>query len=146
MPPPCPPRPIRPCISTPTDVAAVQCRINHMAEAAYATGPALTLFYFFPEFFVPCFSARPKQCASASAKQCAQRAQVPHKTRSPQKRPQTGFFVPCFSVSARHSKEPKVLRKRYRPQNLKIEAPKCRAPNDFFVPYFSAGSKQRGAL
>ena len=40
------------------------------AEAAYATGPALLrtprlLSSIFSDFFVLCFSARPKQCASA---------------------------------------------------------------------------------
>ena len=45
-----------------------QCRIDHMAEAAYATGPALLgaprfSLLFFSEFFVFCFSAGPKQCA-----------------------------------------------------------------------------------
>ena len=103
-------------------------------------GPALTLFYFFSEFFVPCFSAGAKQCARAP------KSLSPPENSRPQKiGPKRVFFVPCFSVSARGPKEPKVLRKRYNPQNLKIEAPKCGAPNDFFVPCFSAGSKQRGA-
>jgi hypothetical protein len=31
-------------------------------------------------------------------------------------------------------------------RNLKMEVPKCGTTNDFFVPCFSAGSKQRGAL
>ena len=52
-----------------------QYRINHMAEAAYAMGPALLgphasgaprfSLLFFSEFFVSCFSTGPKQCARA---------------------------------------------------------------------------------
>jgi uncharacterized membrane protein len=48
-------------------VEELQCRINHMAEAAYAAGPALLgpraarlLSSMFSEFFVPCFIAGPK--------------------------------------------------------------------------------------
>jgi hypothetical protein len=94
----------------------MQCRINHMAEAAYATGPALlgaprfwgpraSLFYFFSEFFVPCFSAGPKQCASARP----QRTQVPQKTRGPKKsaRPKCFHFVPCFSAGPQRAQGPR---------------------------------------
>jgi hypothetical protein len=55
--------------------------------------------------------------------------------------PKRFLFVPCFSVSARGPKERKVPRKRYRPPKFKNGDPKR-----FFVPCFSAGSKQRGAL
>ena len=86
-----------------------------MAEAAYATGPALLgaprllSSIFFLNFLFPVSARGPN------------------------------------SAPVRGPKEPKVLRKRYSPQNLKIEAPKCGAPNDFFVPCFSARSKQLGA-
>ena len=126
-----------------------QCRINHMAEAAYATGPALlrgprfSLLFFLSEFFVPCFSAGPKQCTSAMP----QRAQVAQKTRGPPKSAPYVFFlflVLVFQCGAPNS--PRSPENVIGPQNLKIEASKRGAPNDFFVPCFSAGSKQRGAL
>jgi hypothetical protein len=87
-----------------------QCRINHMAEAAYATGPALLgaprfSLLAFSEFFVPCFSAGPKQCASARP----QRTQVPQKTRGPKKsaRPKCFLFVPCFSAGPQGAQGPR---------------------------------------
>ena len=113
---------------------------RHMPRAPRFCGPAFLSSIFFSEFFVPCFSAGPKQCASARP----QRTQVPQKTRGPKKSAPNVFFL--FPVLARGPKEPKVPGKRYRPQDLKIEAPKCGVPYDFFVPCFSAGSKQRGAL
>ena len=120
-----------------------QCRINHMAEAAYATGPALLgaprlLSSIFSEFLFPCFSARPKQCVSAGP----YRAQVRPHQAGPKR-----FFVPCFSVSAWGPKESMQARssENVRPQNLKIEVPNSRTRNGFFVSCFSAGSKQRGA-
>ena len=120
-----------------------------MAEAAYATGSALlgaprfSPLYFFSDFFVPCFSAGPKQCASAGP----QRAQVPQKTRGPKKSaPNVFFLFPVLVFQRGAPKSPRSPENVIGPQNLKMEAPKCGAPNDFFVPCFSAGSKQRGAL
>ena len=124
-------------------VVALQCRINHMAEAAYATGtrfwgPRACSLVFFTEVFVPCFSAGPKQCASAGP----QRAQVPQKTRGPKKSaPNVFFLFPVLVFQRGAPKSPRSPENVIGPQNLKMEA-----PNDFFVPCFSAGSKQRGAL
>ena len=38
---------------------------RHMPRAPRFWGPRASLFYFFSEFFVFCFSAGPKQCARA---------------------------------------------------------------------------------
>jgi hypothetical protein len=88
-----------------------------MAEAAYATGPALLgaprlLSSIFSEFFCSMF-----QCEIQTVRQCGVlKSPSPPENARPQNlkaRPhQAGpklFFVPCFSVSARGPKEPKVL-------------------------------------
>ena len=79
----------------------IQCRINHMAEAAYATGPALLgaprfSLLFFSEFFVPCFSAGPMQ----TMRQCG----APKSPKSPENvigpksaGPQTIFLFPVLA-------------------------------------------------
>ena len=119
-----------------------------MAEAAYATGPALlgaprfwgprARLLFFSEFFCFLFQ-RGAQTVRQSG---APKSLSPPENSRPQKfDPKRFLFVPCFSVSARGPKEPRSPENVIGPQNLKMEA-----PNDFFVPYFSAGSKQRGAL
>ena len=110
-----------------------------MAEAAYATGPALLSSIF----FVPCFSAGSKQCASAGP----QRAQVPQKTRGPKtSAPYVLFLFPVLVFQRGAPKSPRSPENVIGPHDLKIEAPKCGGPNDLFVPCFSAGSRQRGAL
>jgi hypothetical protein len=66
----------------------------------------------------------------------------PQKTRGPKKSTQT--FSILFPVLVFQRGAPKSARSPENvigPKNLKMEA-----PNDFFVPCFSAGSKQRGAL
>ena len=84
-----------------------------MAEAAYAAGPALLgaphllSSIFFPNFLFPVLSRRP---ISALVRD-------PKELKPPENaRPQKVFFVPCFSVSARGPKEPKVPRKRQAPK------------------------------
>ena len=101
-----------------------------MAEAAYATGPALLgaprlLSSIFSEFFVPCFRAGAKQCASAGPQRDPQKTLGPkiYKSGAPKNGPQTFFF----SVFNSGPEEPKVPR-NIGPQNLKIEAPKSGAP------------------
>ena len=83
-------------------------------------GPALTLFYYSPNFFVPCFSARSKQCAWGGGGPKEPKSPSPSppnfKKRVPIKLGPNGFFVPCFSVSAWGPKEPKVLRKHQDPK------------------------------
>ena len=67
---------------------------------------------------------------------------VPQKTRGPKfkKRvPKRFFLFQCFSAGAQRTQGAQKT-----PPNLKIEALKSGAPNSFFVPCFSAGSKQRG--
>ena len=100
---------------------------RHMPRAPRFWGPRAYSLLFPPEFFVPCFSAGPKQCASAGP----QRAQVPQKMRGPKlnlksEAPESGapnvFFFPCFSVSAGVPKGPRSP-KTLGPQNLKIVAP-----------------------
>jgi hypothetical protein len=118
-----------------------------MPRAPRFWGPrAYSFLYFFLNFLFP-ISARGPNSARP------QRAQVPQKTRGPRNWDQTGFFF--FPVLVFQRGAPKSLRKRYRPQNLNIEAPKCghrmgvglqaiflfQTSN---VPCFSAGSKQRG--
>ena len=115
-----------------------QCRINHMAEAAYATGPRFwgphaSLFYFFSEFFLFLFQ-RGAQTVRQSG---APKSLSPPENSRPQKiDPKRFLFVPCFSVSARGPKEPKVPRKRYRPPKFKNGGPKARGPKRFFCSLF----------
>jgi hypothetical protein len=80
-----------------------------MAEAAYAAGPALLralrlLSSIFSEYFVPSFSAGPKQCASAGP----QRAQVPQNLTS--EPPKSGapnvFFCSQFQRGAQRAQGP----------------------------------------
>ena len=110
-----------------------------MPRAPRFWGPRASLFYF----FVPCFSAGSKQCASAGP----QRAQVPLKTRGRKTSvPNVFFLFPVLVFQRGAPKSPRSPENVIGPQDLKIEAPKCVGPNDLFVPCFSAGSKQRGAL
>ena len=108
-----------------------------MAEAAYATAPRLLSSIFFLNFLFPVSARGPNSAPVRGPRE----PKSPTKLEAPKNGPKRVFLFPVLVFQ-----RGKVLRKRYRPQNLKIEAPKCRAPNDFFVPYFSAGSKQRGAL
>ena len=108
--------------------ATNQCRINHMAEAAYATGPALlgaprfSLLFFFLKF---CFLF--KRGAQTVRQSGAPKSLGPPENSWPQKiDPKRFLFVPCFSVSARGPKERKVPRKRYRP-------PKFKRPQTIFL-------------
>jgi hypothetical protein len=117
-----------------------QCRINHMAEAAYAAGPALLgaprlLSSIFPRIFVPCFIAGPNQCASAGP----QRAQAPGKREAPK-----GLLCSLFQCISTGPQEPKVPRKRQAP-NLKIEAAMSGAPNGFLSPVSARGPKESKA-
>ena len=119
-----------------------QCRITavtiwqkrHMPRAPRFWGPRAYSLLFPPRVFCSLFHRGAQQCASAEP----QRAQVP---RSQKAGPQTVFFVPCFIVSARGPKEPKVRKKRQAPK-LKNRGPKERGPKRFFVPCFNAGLKQ----
>jgi hypothetical protein len=85
-----------------------------MAEAAYATGTALlgaprllSGFYFIPNVFVLCFSARPKQCGALKSPSPPKNARPQNlKSEAPSiKLGPNVFFVPCFSVSTRGPKE-----------------------------------------
>jgi hypothetical protein len=105
-----------------------QCRINHMAEAAYATGPALLgaprfSLLLFSEFFVPCFSAGPMQ----TIRQCgAPKSPSPPKNSRP---PKIGpkrfhlFLVLVFQRGAPNS--PKS------PEN--VIGPKSAGPQTIFL-------------
>ena len=104
-----------------------QCRIHHMAEAAYATGPALLFF---------CFRAGPQRAFRSP----------PENSRPQKSTPNVFFLFPVLVFQRSAPKSPRSPENVIGPKNLKMEAPKCGAPNDFFVPCFSAGSKQRGAL
>ena len=114
-----------------------------MPRAPRFWGPRASLFYFFSEFFVFCFSAGPKQCARAGP----QRAyKSPRKLEAPKTTPNVFFLFPVLVFQRGAPKSPRSPENVIGPQKLKMLAPKCGAPNDFFVPCFSAGSKQRGAL
>jgi hypothetical protein len=96
-----------------------------MAEAAYATGPALLgalRFFWWPRAF-----------GGPALKS-------PENSRPQKIDPKRFLFVPCFSVSARGPKERKVPRKRYRPPNLKMEA-----PNDFLFLVLARSPKESKA-
>ena len=105
--------------------------ICHGHRPALLGAPRYSLL-FFSEFFVPCFSAGPKQCASTGP----QRAQVPQKTRGPKKSsPNVFFLFPVLVFQRGAPKSPgKVLRKRYSPQYFKIKGPRSnnmpRAPRN----------------
>ena len=60
--------------------------------------------------------------------------------------PYVFFLFPVLVFQRGAPKSPRSPENVIGPQDLKIEAPKCGGPNDLFVPCFSAGSKQRGAL
>ena len=149
--PPLPPWLRRPCL---------QCRFNHMAEAAYATGPALfggpalTLFYFFRIFLFPVSARGPKEPKSSRKREAPK-----SKKRGPKKRGPKRFFAlfQCFSVFSVSAysvfqrgapKSPEYVRPQdlkieapkspeyVRPQDLKIEAPQSGASNGFFLPCF----------
>jgi hypothetical protein len=115
-----------------------------MAEAAYATGPALLGAPRFSLLFFCSLIQRGVQ----TVRQCgASKSPSPPENSRPQNiGPICFLFVPCFSVSARGAKEPKVPIKRYKPPRFKNRGPKVRGPKRYFFPCFSAGSKQRGAL
>jgi hypothetical protein len=81
----------------------LQCRINHMAEAAYATGPALlgaprfwgpraSLFYFFLNFLFPVSARGPNSAPVRGPKE----PKSPRKLEAPQNRPQTFSFCSLF--------------------------------------------------
>ena len=79
---------------------SVQCRINHMAKAAYATGPALLgaprlLSSIFSEFFCSLFQHGAPKNPSPPENVRPQNL----KSKAPKSGAQNGFF-PCFSVSA----------------------------------------------
>jgi hypothetical protein len=99
----------------------LQCRINHMAEAAYATGPALLgaprfwgprafggpalLSSIFSWIFCSLFQRGAQTVHQCGAPKSPSR---PENSRLPKIGPKRFLFVPCFSVSARGPKEPKV--------------------------------------
>ena len=106
-----------------------QCRINHMAEAAYATGPALlgaprfSLLFFFLKF---CFLF--KRGAQTVRQSGAPKSLGPPENSWPQKiDPKRFLFVPCFSVSARdpQNRPPKFKR----PQTIFLFPVLARDPN-----------------
>ena len=105
-------------------------------------GPALTLFYFFPEFFCSmfyCETQTVRQCGALKSPSPPENARAPKfKKRGPIKLGPNVFcsLFQCFSVGPQRAQGP---------LNLKIEVPNGRAQNGFFVSCFSAGSKQRGA-
>jgi hypothetical protein len=111
-----------------------QCRINHMAEAAYATGPALLGA---PRFSLLLFCSL-FQRGVQTVRQCgaSKSPSPPENSRAQNIGPKCFLFVPCFSVSARGPKEPKVPRKRYRPPRFKNRGPKVRGPKRSFCSLF----------
>ena len=109
-----------------------------MAEAAYATGPALlgaprfSLLFFFLNFLFSVSARGPN-----SAPERAPKSLSPPENSRPQKiDPKRFLFVPCFSVSARGPKEAKVPRKRYRLPKFKNGGPKVRDHKRFFCSLF----------
>jgi hypothetical protein len=99
----------------------IQCRINHMAEAAYAAGPTLLvaprpLSSIFSEFFVSCFSAGPKQSASAGP----QRAQVHQNFKSEAAKSGASNVFPLFQYFSAGPQRAQGPQKDVRPQNLKM--------------------------
>ena len=133
-----------------------QCRINHMAEAAYATGPALLgaprfwgpraySLLFFPEFFCSMFQCETqtvRQCGALKSSSPPENARAPKfKKRGPIKLGPNVFLFPVSVFQRGAPKSPRSS-ENIRTQNLKIEVPNSRAQNGFFVSCFSAGSKQ----
>jgi hypothetical protein len=109
-----------------------------MAEAAYATGPALLgaarlLSSIFSDFFCSLFQRGAPKNPSPPENVRPQNL----KSKAPKSGAQNGFF-PCFSVSAYSvfqrgaPKSPEYVR----PQDIKIEAPQSGASNGFFLPCF----------
>ena len=112
-----------------------------LAEAAYATGPALLgaprlLSSIFSEFFCSLFQRGAPKNPSPPENVRPQNL----KSEAPKSGAPNGFF-PCFSVFSvsaysvfQHGapKSPEYVR----PQNLKIEAPQTGASNRFFLPCF----------
>jgi hypothetical protein len=94
-----------------------QCRINHMAEAAYATGPALLgaprlLSSISPRIFCSLFQRGAQtvcQCGAPKSPSPPENArpEIKFKKRGTRKRGPKRFFVPCFSVSAGVPKGPR---------------------------------------
>ena len=115
---------------------------RHMPQAPRFWGPRASLFYFFLIFLFPVSARGPNSAPVRGPKE----PKSPRNSRPQKIGPKCFLFVPCFCVSARGPKEPRSPENVIGPQDLKIEAPKCGVPNDFFVPCFSAGFKQRGAL
>ena len=121
-----------------------QCRINHMAEAAYATGPALLgaprlLSSISPRIFCSLFQRGPQtvcQCGAPKSPSPPENArpQIKFKKRGTRKRGPKRFFCSLFQCFSGGPKGPKVP-KNVRPQNLKIEAPKfkTRGPKRFVL-------------
>ena len=115
---------------------------RHMPRAPRFWGPRASLFYFFPEFFVPCFSAGHKQCARAGPKSPSS----PENSRPQKIDPKRFLFVPCFSVSARGPKEPKLRSPEnvIGPQNLKIEAQSAGPQTIFLFPVLARDPNSAG--
>ena len=92
--------------------ATRQCRINHMAEAAYATGPALTLLYFFSEFFCSMFQCETqtvRQCGALKSPSPPENARAPKfKKRGPIKLGPNVFcsLFQCFSAGSQRAQGP----------------------------------------
>ena len=122
-----------------------QCRINHMAEAAYAAGPALcpalTLLYFFFDFLVPCFSAGPKQCAECGTPKSPSPPENVRPQNLKNEVPKSGAPNVFFPVSVLQRGAPKGPRspENVRLQNLKIETEKSAAPHGFLFRLFQRG-------
>jgi hypothetical protein len=125
-----------------------------MAEAAYATGPALlgaprfwgpraSLFYFFSWIFCFLFQRGAQTVRQSGAPKSLS---PPENLRPKKSAPNVFFLFPVLVFLRGAPKSPRSPENVIGPQNLKTEVPKCGATNDFFVPCFSAGSKQRGAL
>ena len=114
---------------------------RHMPRAPRFWGPRASLFYFFPEFFVPCFSAGPKQCARAGP----QRAQVPQKTRSLKKStPNVFFLFPVLVFQRGAPKSPRSPENVIGPQNLKIEAQSAGPQTIFLFPVLARDPNSAG--
>ena len=103
------------------DSCLMQCRINHMAEAAYAAGPALLgaprraySLLCFPKFLFPVSSRGPNSAPVRGPKE----SKSPRKREAPKSGAPNDFFVLCYSAGP---KEPNCPPENARPKNLKSE-------------------------
>ena len=141
-----------------------------MAEAAYATGPALLgaprlLSSIFPRIFCSLFhrgAQMVRQCGAPKSLSSPENVRPQNlKSEAPKSGAPNGFFVLCFSAGAQTAQVPQKTRGPARPKNLKREGPKgilfpavsvsARDPKEPMVPrkleapkFKNRGPKERG--